>query len=197
MRGNLEAAVTLLGGTSMPDTSDNNQFIVFGDPSKWESLKLQTYRVYGAPIDMRRISYYPRKVFWKDGKFVTENVKFVTENVNYYEGVNLYINVNVTRPAQTLANDINKRLLIPAIEANHKNVANTQANMDYIAKVLAFGREFGGMQDAAEKVRVYISKDYKETAELLYITDTYAVLRLDLPHDKMRKVINFIKNEVV
>ena len=190
MLGNLESAVKLLGATVMTGNSDNHKFIVFGDPSKWESMKLSVYRSFGAPLDMLCIKYCSDKTFWREGKLTVEHNK-------YHEGCSMGINVNVTRPAQTLANDINRRLVIPALEAHTNNVANIQRNMDYTAKMLAFGREFGDMNEEDRAVRVYANRDYSELAELTFISDQYATLNLRLPHDKMRKVISFIKSEVV
>ncbi len=190
MLGNLEAAAKLLGATLMPGGSDNHKFIVFGDPSKWETMKLSVHRSFGAPLDMLCIRYYPGKVFWRDGKLTLEHNK-------YHEDCIMAINVNVTRPAQTLANDINRRLIVPALEAHTKNVATIQRNMDYTAKMLAFGREFGDMNEKDRAVRIYANRDYSELAELTLISDQYATLNLRLPHDKMRNVINFIKSETV
>lgn len=189
MRGNLEEAVTLLGGTVMPGCFGDSQFIIFGDPSRWESLKVHVHHACGAPLDKRRLAYYAGKAFWKDGKLVQESYR-------YSGGLDLNINVNVTRPAQLLANDINKRLLIPAIEAHTKNVENIQRNIDYIAKMLAFGREFGDMDEKDRAVHVYANRDYSELAELTFISDQYATLNIRLHHDKMRKLINFIKSEI-
>jgi hypothetical protein len=190
MLGNLEAAAKLLGATIMPGNSDNHKFIVFGDPSKWESLKLSVYRSFGAPLDMLCIKYWSDKTFWRDGKLTLEYNK-------YHEDCALHINVNVTRPVQTLANDINRRLVIPALEVHANNVAATHRYMDYTAKMLAFGREFGDMNEEDRAVRVYANRDYSELAELILITDKDATLNLRLPHDKMRKIINFIKSEVL
>lgn len=189
MKETLEAVAALLGGTVVPGHGDNTWFVVIGNTSDWKSLKLFAHHTYGQATNMWRISYYCGRGLWKGSEFCQLGY-------DYHEGRSLHINVNMTRPVETLAKDINKRLLIPSLDANDKNVADVQADMDYKAKVLAFGREFGDMQDDDRKVSAYRSKDYRETAELTYIGETHAVLRADLSHDKVRKVINFIKEIV-
>ena len=189
MKEKLDTIAQLLCGKLMPGHGENTWFIVLGDPTQWETLKLLVYRAYNQPADVRRISYYVGKAFWKDDKLIQESY-------SYSEGHNLHINVNLTRPIHVLVNDITKRLVIPAEKANLENVIRTQANIDYKAKVLAFGREFGSMKEDDQKVRVYTSSDYRDSVELSFIGDTHAVLRADLSHDRIRKVINFIKEIV-
>jgi hypothetical protein len=185
----LDTIAQLLCGKLMPGYSDNTWFIVLGDPTQWETLKLFVHKPHNQSKDMWHVSYYAGQLVWKDG----ESSK---TTYDYREGRNLGINVNLTRPIHVLVNDITKRLIIPAERANLENVILTQANMDYKAKVLAFGREFGVMGDGDCKVRVYTSKDYSDVVELSYIGEKHAVLRADLSHDKIRKVISFIKELV-
>lgn len=189
MEEKLSTIAQLLSGKLLPGHGNNTWFIVMGDPTQWETLKLFVHKAYGQAQDMWRVSYYAGEAVWKDGTFSQKSY-------DYHEGRHLYINVNLTRPLDALVKDITKRLLIPAEKANVENVTRVQADMDYEAKVLAFGREFGNMKEDDRKVRIYASKNYSEVVELTYIGDTRAVLRADLPHDKMRKVINFIKEMV-
>jgi hypothetical protein len=189
MEEKLNTIAQLLGGKLMPGHGANTWFIVMGDPTQWETLKLLVHKPYGQAQDMWRVSYYAGTAAWKDGKFSETSY-------HYHEGQNLHINVNMTRPIPVLVNDITKRLVIPAEKANVENVAGVKADMDYKAKVLAFGREFGKMGDDDCKVRVYTSSDYRDTVEVSYIGDTHAVLRADLSHDKIRKAVNFIKEIV-
>jgi hypothetical protein len=189
MEEKLSTIAQLLGGKLLPGHGNNTWFIVMGDPTQWETLKLFVHKAYGLAQDMWRVSYFAGQAMRKDGAFSQKAYE-------YREGCNLNINVNMTRPINTLVNDINKRLLTAAKDANDKNVADVQADMDYKAKVLAFGREFGNMDEDDRKVRIYTSSDYRGTVELSFIGDTNAVLRADLSHDKIRRVINFIKEMV-
>jgi hypothetical protein len=189
MKETLEAVAAILGGTVMPGHGENTWFIVMGDPTKWETLKLFVHHAYGQATNMWRISYYCGRGLWKDSEFCQLGY-------DYREGRSLHINVNMTRPVEALTKDINKRLVIPSEKANVENVTRTQAEIDYDAKVLAFGREFGDMKEDERKVRIFANRDYSEVVELTYIGDTHAVLRADLSHGKMRKVINFIKEIV-
>jgi len=102
-------------GASLMKGFGCNQYLVFGDPTNPESLKLLVYHSHDGK---HRVVYLNSQDTFFDEE---GNIKH-SPTVSHYRQTVDSINISLDRKVDTLANDINRRILQPALAVHATNI---------------------------------------------------------------------------
>ncbi len=114
MNEKLKEIAAKLGATLMPGPHKNH-YMVFGDPTNPETLKLL---VYSHPDGKYRVVYLNSADIYFDGEGKSKHMGTVS---HYRQSVDS-INVSIDRTVDALAKDISRRILQPALAIHDANI---------------------------------------------------------------------------